>query len=300
MENKAQKKVLIIIGIVLIIIAILAYVLSLFVVSNEDEPPINEPNVNNPSQIFRDDITRLDDEASFFGVQKIINDYYNFIFEKDTNALLSILDSEYINEMQIIPSNIYEIIGSNYGITDYVAKEIYYNPDSTVTYYFVKGNLSSNSIMGDDYKYLEDVCFLIIVDESNQNYVLRPIESDNIQNYAENYSLIERNVESDAIFEKVTLPLENKLSNYLAIFINFLIYNPEEAYQLLNEDTKNNYSDYNDFANQAITLYQTLSSKIFSYSTKEDDSVTTYEIVDDKQNKITIYEYYTMDFQISY
>ena len=300
MENKAQKKVLIIIGIVLIIIAILAYVLSLFVVSNEDEPPINEPNVNNPSQIFRDDITRLDDEASFFGVQKIINDYYNFIFEKDTNALLSILDSEYINEMQIIPSNIYEIIGSNYGITDYVAKEIYYNPDSTVTYYFVKGNLSSNSIMGDDYKYLEDVCFLIIVDESNQNYVLRPIESDNIQNYAENYSLIERNVESDAIFEKVTLPLENKLSNYLAIFINFLIYNPEEAYQLLNEDTKNNYSDYNDFANQVLTLYQTLSSKIFSYSTKEDDSVTTYEIVDDKQNKITIYEYYTMDFQISY
>ena len=300
MENKAQKKVLIIIGIVLIIIAILAYVLSLFVVSNEDEPPINEPNVNNPSQIFRDDITRLDDEASFFGVQKIINDYYNFIFEKDTNALLSILDSEYINEMQIIPSNIYEIIGSNYGITDYVAKEIYYNPDSIVTYYFVKGNLSSNSIMGDDYKYLEDACFLIIVDESNQNYVLRPIEFDNIQNYAENYSLIERNVESDAIFEKVTLPLENKLSNYLAIFINFLIYNPEEAYQLLNEDTKNNYSDYNDFANQAITLYQTLSSKIFSYSTKEDDSVTTYEIVDDKQNKITIYEYYTMDFQISY
>lgn len=300
MENKAQKKVLIIIGVILVIIAILAYVLSLFVSSDEEEPPREEPNTPNSNEVFRDEIARLEDEAVFFGVQKIINDYYNSIFEEDTTTLLSILDPQYIQEMQILPNNIYEIIGDDYGITDYVAKEVYYNPDSTVTYYFVGGNLSSNSIMGDEYQFEENVDFLILVDEANQNYVIRPIHADDIEDYAKNYSLTEREIESDGIFREVEISIENKLSNYLAIFINFLIDNPEEAYELLDDEAKSNYTSYEDFANQAVTLYQSLSSKVFSYSSSESDGLTTYEVVDDKQNKITIYESYVMDFQISY
>lgn len=56
MENKAQKKVLIIIGIILIIIAILAYVLSLFIDNNDVS---ENPNTGtNNSDITKEDEDR--------------------------------------------------------------------------------------------------------------------------------------------------------------------------------------------------------------------------------------------------
>ena len=302
MENKAQRKVLIIVSIILAVIAISAYVLSLFVGEDSPDPdtPSVEPNPNEPVDTFRDEIVRLEDESIFFGVQKVINDYYDSIFEEDTRTLLSILDPLYIEDNQILANNIYAIIGRDYGITNYVATEIYYNPDSTVTYYFVSGNLTSDSIMGDEYQFLEDVSFLIIVDESNNNYILRPIDTSDLSSYADDYHMVERDLESGATFEEVEVTEVNKLSNYLAIFINFLIDNPEEAYNLLDDETKNNYSSYSDFLAQVVDLYQSLSSKIFSYSSIEEDDRVVYEVVDDNQNRITIYEYHIMDFQISY
>ena len=302
MENKAQRKVLIIIGIILVLIAISAYILSLFIKEDSSDPdtPSVEPEPNESADTFQDRIVRLEDESLFFSVQKVINDYYNSIFEEDTRTLLSVLDPLYKEDNQIIGNNIYAIIGSDYGITNYVAKEIYYNPDSSVTYYFVSGNLTSNSIMGDEYEFLEDVCFLIIVDESNSNYILRPIDTSDLFSYAEDYNMVEREVESGATFVEVEVTEANKLSNYLAIFINFLIDNPEEAYNLLDNETKNNYQNYSDFLSQVVDLYQNLSSKVFSYSSEEEDDRVVYEVVDDNQNKITIYEYHIMDFQISY
>lgn len=302
MENKAQRKVLIIIGIILAIIAISAYVLSLFITNDSpdpDAPPV-EPEPSEPVDTFRDEIERLEDESLFFGVQKVINDYYNSIFEEDTRTLLSILDPLYIEDNQILANNIYAIIGSDYGITNYVAKEIYYNPDSSVTYYFVSGDLTSNSIMGDEYQFLEDVSFLIIVDESNSNYILRPIDISDLFSYAEAYNMVERDLESGAIFTEVEVTEVNKLSNYLALFINCLIDNPEEAYDLLDDEAKNDYQSYNDFVSQVVDLYQSLSSKVFSYSSREEDDRVVYEVIDDNQNKIIIYEYHIMDFQISY
>lgn len=303
MENKAQKKVLIIVGAILIGIAVLAYVLSiLFKDSEEPNSPTfpNDPGTSGSSEVFRDEISRLNDDALFFGVQKVINDYYNSIFEEDTEELLSLLDPLYVEHNQIMASNLYSIIGHDYGITSYVAKEIYYNPDSSVTYYFVRGDLSSNSIMGDEYEFLEDVCFLVVVDESNHNYVLSPIEVSDLFSYIENYNMTERELNSGFSFSEVSISVQNKLSTYLALFINYLIDHPEEAYNLLDDDTKDHYQSYSNFLNQVFELYQGLSSKVFSYSSREEDDRLVYEVVDDHQNRITIYEYHIMDFQISY
>ena len=125
MENKAQKKVLIIVGVILLLIVILAYILSSLITDSEEPNTPSDPDPNVPNEVFRDEIQRLEDDSVFFEVQKIINDYYNRIFEEDTSTLLSILDPNYIEENQIRANNLYSIIGRDYGITNYVAKEIY-------------------------------------------------------------------------------------------------------------------------------------------------------------------------------
>ena len=223
MEDKARKKVLVVIGIILVIIFALAYVLSLFVAKDDDSILPSNPDPDRSNETFREEITLLEDETLFFGVQKIINDYYNSIFEEDTQTLLSILDPLYIKENQIVATNIYSILGNDYEITSYLAKEVYYNPDSSVTYYFVSGDLTSDSFMKDNYQFKENLNFLIIVDESNHNYVLRPIKTEQLEEYAKNYDITETEINNDQLFSSIDISLENKLSNYLAIFINFLI-----------------------------------------------------------------------------
>ena len=299
MENKAQRKVLMIIAILILIISILAYVLSLFVGDDNPDDPL-DPGSDNPSEVVRDEIVLLEDESVFFSVQNVINQYYNYIFEENTSELFLLLDPEYLDEYGITSNNIYSVIGNDYGITSYMANNIYYNPDSSVTYYFVTGYLTSNSIMGDEYRYTDSVSFLVIVDEATSYYVLRPIETSDLRNYAENYHIVDRNIEEGNRFRVSTYSLENKLTTYLSEFINFLINNPEEAYQLLDDDTKLSYQSYQDFESHIVDIYNMLSSRIFSYSSREEDGVVVYDIIDNKQNEITIYEYSLMNYQISF
>ena len=299
MENKAQRKVLMIIAILILIISILAYVLSLFVGDDNPDDPL-DPGSDNPSEVVRDEIVLLEDESVFFSVQNVINQYYNYIFEENTSELFLLLDPEYLDEYGITSNNIYSVIGNDYGITSYMANNIYYNPDSSVTYYFVTGYLTSNSIMGDEYRYTDSVSFLVIVDEATSYYVLRPIETSDLCNYAENYHIVDRNIEEGNRFQVSTYSLENKLTTYLSEFINFLINNPEEAYQLLDDDTKLSYQSYQDFESHIVDIYNMLSSRIFSYSSREEDGVVVYDIIDNKQNEITIYEYSLMNYQISF
>ena len=215
MENKAQRKVLMIIAILILIIAILAYVLSLFVGDDNPDDPL-DPGSDNPSEVVRDEIVLLEDESVFFSVQNVINQYYNYIFEENTSELFLLLDPEYLDEYGITSNNIYSVIGNDYGITSYMANNIYYNPDSSVTYYFVTGYLTSNSIMGDEYRYTDSVSFLVIVDETTSYYVLRPIETSDLRNYAENYHIVDRNIEEGNRFQVSTYSLENKLTTYLS------------------------------------------------------------------------------------
>lgn len=301
--NQYQKKVLFIVFGILILIAVVAVVWSLFASNGNDidEPTQpNDPGTEEPTETLSDEFVRLDDESLFFGVQQVINDYYDKIFKEDTNALFTMLDPLYISDNLINSNNIYSFLGDNYGITSYVAKSIYYNPNSSVTYYFVSGYLTSNSIMGDEYEYDDNASFLVIVDESSRYYVLRPISTSNLVDYIENYDVVERNFDQGNIFQTVNVTIENKLSTYLNEFINFLIYNPREAYNLLDDDTLNQYQGYDDFASQALDIYESLSARIFSYSSTEENDLTIYDIIDNNQNSITIYEYGIMDFQISY
>ena len=103
MENKAQRKVLIIIGIILIIIAILAYVLSLFIDNENNETGNNGTNNTPPTTSNVDEVTTdftlLENESVFFGLSDIINHYLDSIMVRDTDELMTMLDEEYINEI---------------------------------------------------------------------------------------------------------------------------------------------------------------------------------------------------------
>ena len=291
MENKAKKKILIIVGIILASIACLTIILSSMI--NND--PGNTPNKN---ESMKKEITLLENEATFFNIEKSINDYYYLLTNSKNNDLYTILEKDYIIENNITIDNILEKIENKYSSTSYKAKEIYYNKDSVVTYYFINGYFIDTSMSEDDFKYYENVNYLVIVSENN-NYVIRPLSNNiNIEEYAKSYSLDYIEINNNFKISSANISEKNKLTIYINEFLNLLFLDTNKAYNMLDENTKNNYNNYNDFKSKINDIYSKLSSVVFSYSVKKIGNINEYDIIDNKQNKIKITEYNTMNYKI--
>ena len=302
MENKAQKKVLIIIGIILIIIAILAYVLSLFIDNENNETGNNGTNNTPPTTSNVDEVTTdftlLENESVFFGLSDIINHYLDSIMVRDTEELMTMLDEEYIDEFNITTSNLYNYINHNYANAAYTPKEIYYNPNSDVTYYFIDGYVMNYTVSTT--VFTPHVKFLVIIDESTNRYILRPINTDNLESYIESYNVKTRELTTGNALTTRTISEEEKITTYLSEFMNFLISEPEASYELLTDSKKREYGSVTNFESQVPDIYENLSSIVFSYASSEEENRTVYSVKDNKQNSITIYEYGIMNYQISF
>lgn len=294
-----KKKILTLVGVILIFIALIVVILSIIF---KDEK-INEPNKpsSNPNKVIAKEIEELKDENLFFSAQNAINNYYSMLSNKNTDYIISILDNDYKREKNITSNNIYNVLKSDYETVNYIAKSIYYNPNSPITYYFINGYLSNLSMMEDDYQYYPNINFLIIVNENNNYYNIMPLDDNiDIENFAKNYDIKNRQITGNTLLSSYTMSEKNKLSVYITEFIDLMVYDNKRAYDMLDEETKNKYNGIDDFKNQLMDIYNYLSTLIFSFSSKEVNGEKVYSIIDDNQNKITIYEKNIMNYKIGF
>lgn len=295
--DKNKKKVITIIVMILVVFGLLTVLLSYLLPQKTVEKPNKNPDSININVSKKIEI--LKDQELFFGIQKIINNFYEKIQYKETENILNILSDEYIKEKNINKNNVFSYLKSDYQIVSYTPKIVYYNSNSSVTYYFVNGYLMDIPFDEENSIYYDNINFLIIVDSSN-NYQIMPFESSNILNYANNYNIQYKEINNNFYFNKNIISEETKLTIYLNEFINLLIYKPDKAYNMLNDETKNKYLSYTDFENQIINIYEKYSTEIFSYASNEKNNKTEYTIIDDNQNTIKITEYNIMDFKIGF
>lgn len=294
-----KKKMLIFIGIILIIIAIIAVLLGIIFKDEQDRKTSTEPN--GVQDVISKEIEELKDESLFFVLQNSINNYYSMLANKNTNSLLDILDDDFKKEKQINNSNIYNIINSDYETVSYIAKSIYYNPNSSISYYFINGYLTNMTMMEDEFQYYPSVNFLIVVDNKSRYFVIKPLESNlNVETFAKSYDIKSKNIKSETLLSSYTISEKNKLIVYITEFINLMVYDNKRAYLMLDDNTRKKYSSNDDFKNQMMDIYNKLSTNIFGFSFKDVNGERVYNIVDDKQNKITIYEKNTMNYRIGY
>lgn len=288
MQNKGKSKILIIVIIILAILSGLAIALSLITKEN-----------NKPSEISKE-MTELKLEEDFFGIQKIINNFYeNLSLEKKHDLYIS-LEEDYKKVNNITENNIISMLKINYNNIDYIVSKIYYNKDGNVKYYFINGYIRGTQKMENTLSFIDNKNFLVIV-SMNNNYVIKPLEDNiNLYQYANNYNMVDIKLKNNMKFEKVYLDEKNKLANYINEFKNLLFYNTEKAYNMLGEETKNKYLNYNDFKNQIESIYNNITASVFSYNKKEQANYNEYLIIDDNKNNLKIIENGIMNYQISY
>ncbi len=295
--DKNKKKVLIIISVILVFIILLAILLSILLKDDDNSSNANQGDIK---ENIKTEITILKDDTTFFTIQKYINNYYELLTNKDTDSLMDILDPDYIAIKNINTSNLYKIIYSDYEEVTFVPKKVYYNPGSTLTYYFIEGYIINIPFLDEEVSYNDMIDFILIVDESTKNYKIVPLERVNIENYAKTYEIENRTITSNALFTKTSISEKSKLSLYITDFLNLCLYDPNKAYNMLSNESKAKYLNANALKEQIMLNYDIYTSSIFSYQKEKKNAYIEYNIKDDNQNKIIIYEYTPMDYKIDF
>ena len=296
MEKQAKKKVLIIVGIIIVLVSLLAFILSLLI--KKPETP-NEPTTPPSSEIsFNKEITKLTNSSEFFRVNNAINDFYQTINNGESTRLYALLENNYKVINDITKENVLNNFDAN-SLNSFVAKTIYYNANSNLTYYFVNGYTISNSF-GSESTYLPNVNFLVIA--FNNNYVIRPLNNNlDIAKYAHDYELVSVNINNDITFKNSNISEIQKLSFYISeYFNNLLFYDLDLSYSMLDNDMRGKYPNASALASDLNNIFNKYSASIFSYNKEENEDYTIYNIIDNNQNKITITEYNVMDYKISF
>ena len=89
---------------------------------------------------------------------------------------------------------------------------------------------------------------------------------------------------------------QRKLEVYIQRFVGLCSSDPQRAYDLLSKNEKNKFNDYNDFKNNSVAKYNHISTFIKEY----EQNKRTYDITDDKENKIKIVETRSMRYTIEF
>ena len=294
MEKSNSLKIIVVIVILLIITSVLAVFLS-----NRNYPLDNPPvEVENPN--IQKSIVRLKEDSSFFALQKIINDLYDNIAGQNNQIVYDLLEENYKKENNITVENAVQKMNNNYESTNYIAEEIYYNPNSDLTFYFINGYLVNVPAEEGDIVYYKDKCYLVIVDKT-KNYVIKPLEDNlNIQNYANNYDIEAMDLNSSNKYSELEVKEKNKLSSYIAIYKRLLYIDTEKAYNMLDDGTKVKFPTIEDFKNNLTNMYNTLFTEFRNVERNELNDRIVYNATNVDIGTITITEYYPMEYKIGF
>lgn len=103
-------------------------------------------------------------------------------------------------------------------------------------------------------------------------------------------------------YHNVSIELIDILNEYYRDYVNKLTNSPEEAYEMLTSESKedfgNSFEEFNEYVKKISTL-RLSTSKVSEYRTNK-GRIKSYDIIDTEGNKFTIYEKSVWDLEITF
>lgn len=106
----------------------------------------------------------VQDYSTFFTINSCVYKYINFISGRQTDDLLKVLDSDFINSNNIDENNIYRFVGDYNGNYSFVTKKIYYEEEN-INKYYVYGFLQKENING----IMDKIDYYVIINLDTKN-----------------------------------------------------------------------------------------------------------------------------------
>ena len=236
---KNLKKLIVALSIFLVITIIVIIVL---LNSIEDDEIITDAG----GAIEEEVVTNIDpvnDIYTYLDVNKTVENLFEYILNinsegNNAEAILSILDKEYINKNSLTEDNVQTFFGKYKNVKSYFTKEIYnqeirhlQNIEGYCLY--VKGIIRQNSI--------EEYIYIVIKEDHTTGAYSINIMDENSFELAKRESNIKINIEKNEYNEIINRYINDsqKCYEFFNDYINTIKNNPAEGYKLLDEQYKN-------------------------------------------------------------
>lgn len=320
MKKSNSKKMIMLILIILLLLclAILLYLLN--IMTKEESNTINNEISNNntveeePSVLYTDtSIHKTESIALLLSTQDCINKYYDYVYNKNSDAVISILDDEYIQEKNINKDNLFNNIKNINEKTQFFAIDVYEKEISFDHEYrfYIYGKS-----YGNNYKSTGEEIFVVNLDVYNytfsiyscgnaneneyKNVINQLIAKDNGGNVpatSEATSISSNNYNSFEV-KKYNELTKSVIENYIGYYYFLEINDKDKAYNLLDENYKtarfNSLNEYYNYINQNNEYNLNL-----SYITKyTNENENRYVGIDDKGKYYIIIETAPMEYKV--
>lgn len=246
-----------------------------------------------------DKLETVNEYNTFFTVTSYVNDYINNISNQDSSSLYDVLYSDYIDKKNITLNNIYDNI-EEYPINSSVKviKMEYVKVKNDYIYY-VEGKV--NQITFDGKQEIDNnFKVVVITDFDTLSFAIYPLqENDNYKKTIDSIKKIEiENNKNNKIKNSSLVSKEQICVFYLSDYVDKLNNNIEEAYNLLSDQQKKQYTldKYKEFINANIDKITTDADKC---SLELSGTNRVYTVIDINKNKYTFTEKNIMNYNVS-
>lgn len=162
MQKNENNKLLIIIFIALVIILLLVYY---FKEKNEDKNYYTAPEV-------------VTNNSNFYTVSSCVSKYISYLYSKDVDNLLVLLNQKYIDKFNIDSNNIFDYIQPLSSYQTFKAKKMYFSQvDKHIYKYYVYGVLEEEYIDSIG-KYVSDLYVIVYLNEDGMTFSIEPYDGE--------------------------------------------------------------------------------------------------------------------------
>lgn len=246
-----------------------------------------------------DKLETVNEYNTFFTVTSYVNDYINNISNQDSSSLYDVLYSDYIDKKNITLNNIYDNI-EKYPINSSVkVTKMEYVKVKNDYIYYVEGKV--NQITFDGKQEIDDnFKVVVITDFDTLSFAIYPLqENDNYKKTIDSIKKIKiENNKNNKIKNSSLVSKEQICVFYLSDYVDKLNNNIEEAYNLLSDQQKKQYTldKYKEFINANIDKITTDADKC---SLELSGTNRVYTVIDINKNKYTFTEKNIMNYNVS-
>ena len=235
-------------------------------------------------------------EEQFFTIEKLASNYYLYARLGNADAVVDILTDNFKNNNGITAENVIQRLGIEK--EGYRAREILTDNSSSNTIYLVYGVIGEREDLTESY-------LIVYVDIENSTYAIQPIEEEMYINYKNENTVIEQIEQIEKkeynTYRKTTVTEESAITRYFEDFVKEMVYDPEYAYEKIDETYKQaKFGEINQFLEyiENRDLQELLPDAMRTqeeFSTEEEylNYLYNYEVKGINQYQVTREEQYT-------
>lgn len=254
----------------------------------------NTNGINNSSTIAPK-LEKVTSRENFYTVKSCVEKYINYIVDGNNVAVYNLLDEAYINQKNINKNNIFDIVGKINKNQIFSPNKMNFAKIENTEIYIVYGNIREDKLNERANELEFNVT--VILNKYNETFSIIP----GILNIETSYTAVGKNTKNENnVFSIINIDDKTMANTYFVNYKYEMLYNIENAYNLLDEEYKEkrflNFSDYKQYVENNVEKIK--KANLTKYSVKKYNDYTLYTCIDQYNNYYIFIETSVMEYTV--